>query len=439
MSTPIGRILLRFAPAIYGPTVLFAVGEGAIIPVLPVLATRLGADVALATLIAAMLVIGQLLGNLPAGWAVARFGERRSMAVSGVLALVGTAGAALAPTLFLLALSTLVIGLSAAVFGLARHAFLTIHVPVQMRARALAVLAGTFRFGTFTGPFIAAGLLATMGSPAWTMWFFAGCLALTIALVLIAREPDMPPQARGQAAPAMLDPDHASPSPQHRPRASSEQAAAVAGAPVGPEPDSPEPTGVFATMVRHRGVLVRLGLSAAALAALRSARQVLIPVWGIAIGADAGTIALVTGISGACDFALFYASGQITDRFGRLWATTPAMVLMGAGLIVLAFTADLANATGWWLAIGAVLGVGNGLSSGLLLTLGSDLAPRGNPAPFFGSWHTISDAGGAAAPLIIAGVAAVSLPAAAAVMGAVGLLGAVGFLRWIPRYVPRRR
>lgn len=435
MSTPIGRILLRFAPAIYGPTVLFAVGEGAIIPVLPVLATRLGADVALATLIAAMLVIGQLIGNLPAGWAVARFGERRSMAVSGVLALVGTAGAAAAPTLFLLALVTLVIGLSAAMFGLARHAFLTIHVPVQMRARALAVLAGTFRFGTFTGPFIAAWLLATMGSPAWTMWFFAGCLALTITLVLIAREPDLPPQARLRAAPANLDPDHAPPDSTKAPGAKPASSGAAAG---GAE-TGPEPTGVFGTMVRHRGVLARLGLSAAALAALRSARQVLIPVWGIAIGADAGTIALVTGISGACDFALFYASGQITDRFGRLWSTTPAMLLMGAGLIVLAVTADLPNATGWWIAIGAVLGVGNGLSSGMLLTLGSDLAPRGNPAPFFGSWHTISDAGGAAAPLIIAGVAAVSLPAAAAVMGAVGLLGAAGFLRWIPRYVPRSR
>lgn len=428
MSEPVGRILLRFAPAIYGPTILFAVGEGALLPILPVLATRLGADVALATLIAAMLVIGQLMGNLPAGWAVARFGERRSMAVSGVVALAGAAGAALAPTLFLLALATLVVGLSAAVFGLARHAFLTIHVPAAMRARALAVLAGTFRFGTFTGPFIAAGLLAATGSPAAAAWFFAACLVLTVALVLIAREPEMPALA---AAPgAASDPDHAPHAPEPHAPLPHAQSTAARG---------PKPTGVFATMVKHRGVLARLGFSAATLAALRSARQVIIPVWGIAIGADAGTIALVTGISGACDFALFYASGQITDRFGRLWATTPAMLLMSCGLLALSFTEGLSSAIGWWIAVAAVLGIGNGLSSGLLLTLGADLAPRGNPAPFFGSWHTISDAGGAAAPLIIAGIAALSLPAAAAAMGTLGLLGAAGFLRWMPRYVPRRR
>ena len=39
---------------------------------------------------------------------------------------------------------------------------------------------------------------------------------------------------------------------------------------------------------------------------------------------------VVVGVSGAIDFALFYASGQVMDRFGRLWAALPAMLLMGA-------------------------------------------------------------------------------------------------------------
>ena len=69
-------VLVRFAPMIYGPTLLFALGEGAVIPLIPVIANRLGADVALAALIASALVVGTLCGNIPAGWAVARFGER---------------------------------------------------------------------------------------------------------------------------------------------------------------------------------------------------------------------------------------------------------------------------------------------------------------------------------------------------------------------------
>lgn len=50
---------------VYLPTILFALGEGAVIPLIPVLAASMGADVAFAALVASALVIGQLCGNLP--------------------------------------------------------------------------------------------------------------------------------------------------------------------------------------------------------------------------------------------------------------------------------------------------------------------------------------------------------------------------------------
>ncbi len=86
----------------------------------------------------------------------------------------------------------------------------------------------------------------------------------------------------------------------------------------------------------------------------------------------------------------------------------------------------------------AVLGVGNGLSSGILLTFGADVAPKADPAPFLGSWRTLTDAGGAAAPLLVSAIAAAStLAVASGVMGAIGLLGALAFVRWVPRAAPR--
>ena len=161
---------------------------------------------------------------------------------------------------------------------------------------------------------------------------------------------------------------------------------------------------------------------------------------GLSLGLDASTIALVVGVSGAIDFALFYASGQVMDRFGRLWAAMPAMVLMGAGFLAMSFTHDLEASVLWFGLFAGVLGVGNGLSSGILLTLGADVAPKREPAAFLGSWRTLTDAGGAIAPLLVAAITAVSaLPFAAAAMGVVSLLGAAGFLRWIPKFVPRAR
>lgn len=414
-------VLWRFAPMIYGPTVLFAVGEGAVLPLLPILAARLGADIAVAALVASALVVGQLCGNIPAGWAVARIGERLTMAIAGIVALTGVAGVLLAPHIGVLAASVFIIGFCAAAFGLARHSFMTTRVPLHFRARALSLLGGSFRLGMFVGPFIAAGLLLVFGTENAAIWFFGGCLIACVLLVLLGPDPEK--------------------------TASDVAATGTAAAPRAPVEDTGEPvtgsipvhqrTGVFRTMYNYRRVLSRLGLAAATLSSVRSARQLVLPLWGVSIGLDASSIALVVGISGAVDFALFYASGQVMDRFGRLWAALPAMLLMGSGFIALAFTHDLTNAEMWFAALAVLLGVGNGLSSGILLTLGADVAPKQNPAPFLGSWRTLTDAGGAVTPLAVAGLtAAFSLSLATGVVGGIGLLGALAFVRWVPRFVP---
>jgi MFS family permease len=419
-------VLGRFAPMVYGPTLLFALGEGAVLPLIPVIAARLGADVATAALVASALVVGQLCGNIPAGYAVARIGERATMAIAGGLSLLGVAGMVFAPGLGVFAASVFLIGFCAAAFGLARHSFMTTRVPLAFRARALSLLGGTFRLGMFVGPFVSAGLLAVFGTEQASIWFFGACLVATIALVLLG--PD--PERQGNETPARETPLPTDETDTGEP--------ITGGVPVVRSAPDGRREGVFRTMWRYRAVLSRLGVAAASLSAVRSTRQVVLPLWGVSIGLDAQTIALVVGVSGAIDFALFYASGQVMDRFGRLWAALPAMLLMGAGFLALSFTHDLASADMWFAMFGAVLGVGNGLSSGILLTLGADAAPPDDPAPFLGSWRTLTDAGGAVAPLVVSGLAAVaSLSVATAVMGVVGFVGAAAFARWVPRFVPR--
>ncbi|WP_313357046.1 MFS transporter [Microbacterium sp.] len=404
---------------VYAPTVLFSLGEGAVIPLIPVIATRLGADVSLAALVAAALVIGQLCGNLPAGALVARLGERFTMVVAGTLSIAAGAGMLLAEDLTLFAASVFVLGFCAAAFGLARHAFMTTRVPPRFRARALSLLGGSFRFGVFIGPFVAAALIGLTGSEQSTIWALIVCCAAIVPLVLFGPDPE-------KTSPVLLKPTGAA-------------VAEDTGEVVTGSIPTRDRYGVFETISYYRGVLMRLGLSAAALSAVRSARQVIVPLWGVSLGLDASTIAIVVGVSGAIDFALFYASGQVMDRFGRIWAALPAMLLMGAGLIALSATHDLDQATTWFVLMAAVLGLGNGLSSGILLTYGADLAPERDPATFLGAWRTLTDAGGAAAPVVIASIVALaSLPLATGVMGGVALLGAAGFAVWTPKFLPRR-
>ncbi|MFT4158015.1 MAG: MFS transporter [Microbacterium sp.] len=402
---------------VYLPTIVFSLGEGAVIPLIPVVASSMGADITLAALVSSALVVGQLCGNLPAGWAVSRIGERFTMVIAGIIAILAGLAMVLASSPAVLAASVFLLGVCAAAFGLARHAFMTTRVPEMFRARALSLLGGSFRLGVFIGPFVAAGLLQLFASETAAFCFFLICLIVMVALVLFGPDPEKPKTDAGP----ILHPENT-------------------GESVTGSIPTIVRTGVLRTMWRQRSVLGRLGLAAASLSAVRSARQVLLPLWGISLDLDASTIALIVGVSGAIDFTLFYASGQVMDRFGRLWAAMPAMVLMGAGFLALSMTHDANDAVLWFGAFAAVLGIGNGLSSGILLTLGADVAPKKDPAAFLGSWRTLTDAGGAVAPLVISAVTALfSLPVAAATIGVVSLAGAAGFLRWIPVFVPGRR
>ena len=411
-------MLRRFGVMIYGPTAVFALGEGAILPLIPIFAAERGADVGLAAFIAGLLVIGQLCGNIPAGALLPRIGERYTMVLAGGVVLIGAVGMALLPGILELGVSAFLIGVGAAGFGVARHAFMTTRVPLGFRARALSLLGGSFRLGIFIGPFVAAGLLFLVHDQHAAVWFFAVCVVASTLMVLIGPDPERHiPALQGEGL--MVE----------------DTGEAVTGA-----IPATERIGVWQTMWRYRAVLARLGVSAACLSSVRAARQIILPLFGVMIGLDTATIALIIGISGAVDFALFYASGQVMDRFGRLWAVLPALALMGLGYVALALTVPLPQDEMWFAMFAIVIAVGNGLSSGILLTLGADTAPQADPGPYLGSWRTITDAGGAVTTLVIAGVTVlISLPAASLAMGIVALAGCAGFLRWIPRYVPRRR
>src|SRR5690606_14661672 len=107
------------------PTLLFAIGEGAIIPIIPLVADDLGATLAIAGLVAAVLTVGELVGNIPSGWLVGRIGERPAMIGAALLAMVGLVVCVLAPNPWALGFGVLLVGLATAVFALARHAFMT--------------------------------------------------------------------------------------------------------------------------------------------------------------------------------------------------------------------------------------------------------------------------------------------------------------------------
>ncbi|MGD8168917.1 MFS transporter [Herbiconiux sp. P16] len=385
------------------PSLLFGIGEGAIIPIIPAVASSLGAGLAGAGLIAAMIVVGQLVGDIPSGWLVSKIGERVAMISAALLSIASVTVAMFAATAALFGVAIFFLGLSAAVFALARQAFMTTFVPVRIRARALSTLGGSFRAGWFIGPFLGAAVIGLSGSVQAAFLLHITC-AVIVTVVLIA----MPDPTANQVKPD-----------------------------AGERLVRAESVGLFTTIWQNRGVLLRMGSGAGVVGALRASRMAILPLWAVSIGLSESSTALIVGIGAAADFALFYTSGQIMDRFGRLWSVVPSMVGMGLALITLSFTHDLPGAVQWFIVVAIVMGVANGVGSGIIMTLSADLAPQDNPAPFLGAFRFTADAGAAAAPLAVSAIVAVaSLSLATGFVGVVGLVGAGILIRNVPRYLP---
>jgi MFS family permease len=378
----------------YGPTLLVSIGQGAILPLVALSARALGASVATAALVVALIGIGQLVGDLPAGALAARIGEKRALIGACVLDAFALLGAFLARSLVLLAVAMVITGLAAAVFGLARHAYLTEAIPIRMRARALSTLGGTFRIGLFVGPFIAAAILTRWSIGA--AYAFAAAMNIAAA-ILTAFLPEVTGHRRRTALSG------------RRQRA------------------------VIQVLAEHRRILLTLGIGVLVIQAARATRQTIVPLWAESIGVNAAATSVIFGISAGVDMLLFYPGGAIMDRFGRVYVAAPSMIVLGLGFLLLPLTSGPTTVG----LVAALMGLGNGISSGVVLTLGADASPPQDRAQFLSGWRLCSDLGNAAGPLLISVVSALATLAAAAVtMGLITWAGSAWLIKWVPAYSP---
>lgn len=380
-------------PTVYLPAVLLAIGVGAIVPQIALAARDLGASVAIAGIVVALRGLGTMIFDVPSGLIAARLGSRNAMLASlGVIAL-SLVGCAAATSVWALGVAVFVLGCGWSIWLLARVTYVSEVMPSHRRGRALSTLGGVQRIGMFAGPFIGAGAIAISG--------FDGVFYVHLILAVLA------------AAAVLFFHD---------------QVPTSGASGIDPRPHH----GLRGIGGRHAPVLLTGGVGVMALGALRESRQVVLPLWAEALGFDAVVVGVIFGISSAADMTLFYPAGSISDRFGRKFVAVPSMTLLAIGLILLPLSQSL-----WALvAIGLLLGLGNGLGSGLVMTLGADFSPPAERAAFLGVWNFLNHAGSTSGPLLASGVAAISLAAAPVTVGALGLAGALLVLAKMPE--PRK-
>jgi MFS family permease len=378
----------------YGPTLVNSLGHGAMMPVLALRARELGASVAVAALVVALVSVGMLIGSLPAGAVIARIGERRALVIAGVLDALAMAAAAVTPTVAWLAVAVISSGMMWTVFLIARQAFMIDAVPFHLRARALSLLGGSHRVGLFGGPLIGAALISADGIRA--VFLLAGGLSLAAALLALTM-PDLGAERRVTAK----QEGYAS---------------------------------VVSVLKRHRREMLTIGVAIAAIGSSRAVRTSLMPLWAEHVGISASTTSLIFAAASGIELLMVYPGGWVMDRFGRTVTAVPVVASAALACLLVPLAGTVAAVT----AVMVLLAVGNGLGSGVVMTMGADTAPAESRAQFLGGMRLCGDIGMTSAPLLLSVLtAALPIAGAAVVLGGLGLVGA-GWVGYWTRHLDRR-
>lgn len=403
MASSVDFRIRQIAIPAFAPTIAASLGRGAITPVLPLLAIELGASLGQAALAVALLGVGSLIASLPAGALVARIGERRALAAAGIVDALAMTGAALAPSLLWLALAVTASGMAWAVFLLARQGFLIQVAPVHQRARVMSTLGGSHRIGVFIGPLVGAGLLALTPELRSTFWLAAGMSLLAAVIVLLT--PDLVARTRpGDVA--------------------------MNGA------TGQATVRMFAVLREHRRVLLTVGSTMIVIGVARSLRMAVLPLWADHIGVSAAYTSLVFAIAALVEIILFYPAGWLMDTHGRTIVAVPVVWGIGVGVALLPAADQVWSFT----ALAVFMAIGNGLSSGIMMTLGADTSPEVGRAQYLGGWRFAGDIGTTSGPLVFSLLVVVApLGAACLTMGALCLLGAGWVRHWVSRVETQRR
>ena len=359
------------------------------IPVLPIFTRTFDASYGVVGLVLAAEGIGQLCGNLPVGTLLRRFGRNNTMRI-GVVIVVSTVLALYwSQTVLEVVCLRFLTGVGHAVWNVSRVAYLAEETVSQGRGRAIALFGGVSRMGSFIGPGVGGLVAACWGIRAP---FIAYALIAVVVLLIVLV--GLGPEKRGV------------------------------------ETANKKSFRMWDIFKEHRSILTRAGSGQLLAQTVRSGRSVIVPLYAAdVIGLSVDQIGFVLSAASFVDMSLFYPAGVIMDRFGRKFAIVPSFLLQALGMAAIPLTGGFISLT----AAVCVIGIGNGLSSGSMMTLGADLAPPADVGDFLGVWRLIGDGGRMGSPLVVGGISdIVGLHPAALIIACAGLCSSAIFAFLVP-------
>ncbi len=387
-STGLSALILSF----YLPALMVTLGQGLLVPILPLFAVDFDISYGLIGLVLAGEGIGTLIADVPTGMIQRRFGNKQVMMIGILVKALSVSLLFFAPSIWFVLVLRLIAGFGRSMYTVSAHVYVTNQVGLAQRGKAISMFGGTHRLGGFIGPAIGGIIAGMLGLRA--VFIVVGLVSL-IGLIIVALF-----TLKGKR-----------------------------GKPSERAQDSHE-LHIRSVLVSNYRVLASAGTAQIFGQMIRAGRVIIIPLFAAEVlGLAVDQIGLIVSISVAVDFSLFIVAGWLMDRVGRKFAIVPCFGIQAIGMALVPFATSYSA-----LLFAAVLiGIGNGLGAGTMMTLGADLSPARTRGEFLGVWRLIGDMGHTGAPLVVGIVADILvLSSAIWVIAGSGLAAAGIFLFFVP-------
>lgn len=362
----IGTAPLRHAALfIYFPSILMSLGQGMLIPALPVLGAAFGVSGAVAVQALTAQLLGRAITLMPAGGAIDRWGAKPVMIAGAVAATFSGMAAALAPNFYVVLIAQFAWGAGTSVWMFGREISAFDMVRVDQRGRQMSALMGIGSTGMAFGPAVG-GILTDFIGIRSLFWVYAAASAVVLGISIMQRHAAVTRERK------------------RRPLFNFGAIRQI------------NPYFKMTYLVLFIATFSQMARSQVTNSALPLYTQE-------QLGFSPTTTGLIFTVMGLTTFLMIVPTGFISDKLGRKWAATPAAVFSLVGFLLV----PLFSSVPTLMFAAFVIGIANGLAMGAMTIYTFDIVPNEYRGQLQALRRSVGELGAVMSPPVV-GLLAVS-------------------------------
>jgi MFS family permease len=365
-------------------------GFGSIVPIVPLYAKTFDVSQFLIGLSVAVYGLARFTANMPTGRIADSLGRNWAIAIGGIITFAGNLVSATAGNYSLFLVGRFIGGLGAATVITGTQIIVTDLSTTENRGHVMGIYMTAFMFAVGFAP-LPGGLIGQHFGLTVPFYIYA-VLGLIVTLIAFTRIPDT---------------RSAAPAPSARHVASAEQ------------PQFGKQIGIL--LRQPAFLLVSVASFATYFARTGGVFTILPQRAQDSMGLSTSQIGLGLSVISVVSIAIAYPSGVVIDRFGRKAIIVPAVLTGAVAMLFFALSGNML----WFVTSCVVWGLSVGLAGTAPTAYAADVAPPGMNAAALGTFRMLSDMGYFLGPFLLGAIADLS-GSGAALVSTAGMLLVVG-------------